>query len=137
MDYDKTQVDVKNKTFRDQAGNTVQRRQVTTKRDVEADSVVTTQHIVYLIYGIMAALMGIRILLSLLAANRANGFAHLIYSLTGWMVAPFRSLFSINTNLGQTGSHFEIETVVAILAWGLAAWIIMRIVGVKREAADE
>ncbi len=76
-------------------------------------------------YGILAGLLGIRFIFSLLGANRSNTFADLIYSITGPFVAPFRGLFRIDTTYGV--SRIDIESIVAIIVFGLLAWMITKV----------
>lgn len=83
------------------------------------------QQFIYLLYGILAGLLAIRILLSLLGANKSNAFADLIYTITGPFVAPFRGLFGYKVEAGI--SRFEIETLIAILVYGLFAWLLIKL----------
>ncbi|MFZ1249122.1 MAG: YggT family protein [Candidatus Saccharimonadales bacterium] len=129
-----TQVDVSQQHAVDENGEVVRSERVVRRDEHMASPTGVAQNIIYTIYGILASLLGLRMLLSLLAANRSNGFADLIYTVTGPFVAPFRSLFGVNTAIGNGGSHFELETLVAILVYGLLAWMIVRIVRVKKDA---
>lgn len=95
------------------------------------EGVVRGEKIVYLIYGILVGLLVIRFIFSLLGANRANAFADLIYSVTGPMVAPFRGLFNIDTSYGV--SRFDIESLVAIIVYGLIAWAITKMLDLGRK----
>ena len=45
--------------------------------------------VMWYLLGVLEALMAIRFLLALLGANANNGFAALIYGVTGLFVAPF------------------------------------------------
>src|SRR5688500_18843149 len=57
-----------------------------------ATSIKVTRAI-YLLFGLIEALLGIRFVLKALAANAEAGFAQLIYAVTGPLVAPFMGLF--------------------------------------------
>jgi hypothetical protein len=50
------------------------------------------ERIIYIIGGVLLTLLALRVLLSLLGANRANGFADFIYGVTYPFVAPFFGL---------------------------------------------
>lgn len=115
----------------------IQKQRVVKTSSSDTDSILTAQNIVYTIYGVLAGLLTIRFLLSLLAANRAAPFADFIYGITSIFVAPFQNLFGVNTVIDGTRSIFEIETVVAILVYGLLAWTIMRIVGISHPNVQE
>jgi hypothetical protein len=77
--------------------------------------------------GLLEGLLAIRFVLALLGANPNNGFAALIYAITGVFVAPFRTLFATP---GFGGSVFELYTLTAMLVYLLAWWAIVRLVEV-------
>lgn len=77
--------------------------------------------------GLLEGLLAIRFVLALLGANPNNGFASLIYAITGVFVAPFRTLFATP---GFDGSVFELYTLTAMLVYLLAWWAIVRLVEV-------
>jgi len=83
------------------------------------------QNVIYLLFGILGGLLGIRFVLGLLGANPAAGFAQFIYGITGPFMAPFAGLF------GQPryeGSVFEFNSLVAIIVYSLIAWVLVKIV---------
>lgn len=88
------------------------------------------ERLVYIIGGTLLALLGIRVLLSLLGANTANAFANLIYSVTYPFVAPFFGLFGYEVEYGV--SRLEVETIVAMLIYGLIIILIAKLVNVDR-----
>lgn len=106
---------------------------VKSERVVQHTSQVATgatyaRNVISTIYGILAGLLGIRILLSILGANSGNAFASFIYTITYPFVTPFRTLFNIDTSIGNGAYRFEIDTLVAIVVYGLIAWVIIRLV---------
>jgi hypothetical protein len=74
---------------------------------------------IYLIFGIIEALLVIRVALKLLGANAEAGFASLIYRLSAPLVAPFVGLFGTSQ---LNGMVVEPEALVAIVVYGLVAW---------------
>ena len=80
---------------------------------------------IYLIFGIIEALIAIRIVLRALGANPQAGFAQLIYGLTGPLVAPFAGLFG-NPQAG--GSVLELHSIVALVVYALVAWLLGKLV---------
>lgn len=84
------------------------------------------ERVIYFIGGLLVVLLALRVLLSLLGANRENTFADLIYSITYPFVAPFFGLFGYTVQYGV--SRFEVETVVAILVYlaitAALAWLV-------------
>lgn len=110
-------------------------------RHTEPDTVIdntTTEpvtsvaaRLVYLIGGIITALLGLRFLLSLLGANRGNEFANFIYTLSHPFVAPFFGLFNYQEQFGVV--RFEFETLIAMLFWGFVTWLIVQLIMLPRE----
>jgi uncharacterized protein YggT (Ycf19 family) len=82
--------------------------------------------VVNLITGILLTLLAIRFFLSLLGANRSNGFADFIYSLTFPFVAPFFGLFGYTMQYGV--ARFELETLVAMAVYALLGFALAKIV---------
>ena len=92
---------------------------------VRRDLPLKVQNVIYLLFGILEGLLGIRFILGLLGANPAAGFAQFIYGITGPFIAPFVGLF------GQPrfeGSVFEFNSLVAIVVYALIAWALVKIV---------
>lgn len=81
--------------------------------------------IVYLVFGIIEALILIRVILKLLAANPDAGFSSLIYGLTAPFVAPFEGVFPAPSG---GGSVLELSSILAIIVYILLAWAIVRII---------
>ena len=84
------------------------------------------ERVIYLVGGILLGLMAIRFLLSLLGANRGNGFADFIYGVTYPFVAPFFGLFNYDVQYGR--SRFEFETLVAMVVYALIMVVLARLV---------
>jgi hypothetical protein len=108
----------------EQQGNTnIRRQSVTTATKVDAG--VVTRRIVYYLAGVIIALLAIRIVLLLLAANQDAGFVDFIYALSGFFAMPFYGIFSYQPTYGQ--SVFEVSSVVAIVVYGLVAMGIAKL----------
>lgn len=113
-------------------------RKVTTDTGVGAERTVvaapsTAERIVYYITGVILTLLAFRFVLSLLGANRANGFADFIYSLSAPFVAPFFGLFGYQMRYGV--ARFEMETLVAMLVYGVVAYGIVKLIRIGRKEA--
>src|ERR671933_974512 len=74
---------------------------------------------IYLVFGIVEALIAIRFVLRALGANPDAGFAQLVYGLTAPLVAPFVGLFG-SPQAG--GSVLELQSIVALVVYALLAW---------------
>lgn len=102
-----------------------------------ASGPVILANIVRVLYGFLAVMLGLRVFLSLFAADTTNSFAMFVYSFTRPFVRPFQGLFGIDTTVAN-GSRFEIETLVAIIVYGLATWVIISLLLVtKRRPSTE
>lgn len=95
------------------------------------------RNILYFMYSLLATLLALRLVLTLLIANKQNTFADIIYTLSNPFVAPFRSLFNINTTIGSSGSRFEIETAAAIVVYGLFAYVVARLLYVNSTTKED
>jgi YggT family protein len=91
--------------------------------DRRARSVKMTRAI-YLIFGLIEALLIIRFMLKALAANAEAGFAQIIYAVTGPLVAPYMGLFG--TPQAASGATLELHTLIALVIYGLIAWLLVR-----------
>jgi YggT family protein len=83
-------------------------------------------NIVYFLFGVVEVLLTLRVVLHMIGANPANGFASLIDGLS----YPFIFLFSTlvqNPSLGAP-AVLEITTLIAMIVYGILAWLIGRMV---------
>jgi len=84
--------------------------------------------IIYLVFGIIDALLLVRLVLKLLGANAHAGFASFTYGLTDFLLAPFHGLLPTFVS-GQ--SVFELSLVFAILIYSLVAVGLARLVAIS------
>ena len=85
------------------------------------------RRIVSLLFGILAVLIGLRILLLLLVANQSNAIVDFLFGVTEPFVAPFRGIFSMDAVTPGGGSVFDIAAVVALVGWLLIYLLLMAI----------
>lgn len=78
-----------------------------------------------LAFAVLEGLFAIRFALKLLGANPENAFASLVYSVTDLFLRPFEGL--IGTPQAE-GMVLELTTVVAMVVYALAFWVIGRTV---------
>jgi len=81
--------------------------------------------IVWFLFGILEALIGMRVLLKLLGANELNGFVNFIYDITYPFLAPF---FGIVGTPSSNGSVLEVSSLIAMLVYLFIAWIITTLI---------
>jgi ABC-type Na+ efflux pump permease subunit len=80
---------------------------------------------IYLIFGIIEALIGIRFFLRMLGANPGVPFTDFIYGVTQPFIAPFIGLFGTPV---LEGGVIEWHSLVAIVVYALLAWLLARLV---------
>jgi YggT family protein len=93
---------------------------------VRREQTIKIQKAIYLLFGILEGLLGIRFVLGVLGANPTASFAQFIYHITGPFVAPFVGLFG---KPRFQGSVFDWNVLVAMLVYALIAWVLVKIVG--------
>lgn len=101
-------------------------------RNSDTSGASRAEQLIYLVLGVLEAILGLRVVLSLLGANASNGFANLIYSISYPFVSPFFGLFRYQFQAGV--SRLEIETIVAMIVYGLVAWGIVQFTRIARHA---
>lgn len=107
-----------------------------TGRPVGESSLTTVRRIVGLLFGVLIALIGIRILFLALGANEGNGIVDGIYAITEPFVAPFRGIFSIDQVRPTGTSGFDVAALVAIVGWSLIAMLITAILRISERSAS-
>ncbi len=123
---------VKNTKYADDDEEVVVRDEYAeTSRESSDQTTVILVNLVRIAYGFLAVMLALRMFLSLFAANTTNSFAVFVYSFTRPFVRPFQGLFGVDT-LSAGGSRFEIETLVAIIVYGLVAWLLINLFLVKK-----
>ena len=115
-DQDKQTTEVRDTT--EQQGNTNVRRQ-SIATETTLSGVVIMRRIVYYLVGVIVALLTLRLVLLLLAANQGSPFVDFIYTVSGFFAWPFYGIFSYQPAYGQ--SIFELSSVVAIVVYALIA----------------
>jgi uncharacterized membrane protein len=105
-----------------------------TETPAQASSASVAARIVWVIFGTIIALLTLRFILLLLAANDDAAFVGAVYAISSIFAAPFFGIFSYQPTYGEF--TFEISTVVAILVYTLLGWGIARIVTITRPRHD-
>lgn len=83
--------------------------------------------ILWLMFGALEGLLGLRLILKLLAANPSNPFAQLIYGLSDLFVWPFVGL---TVTPSAAGIVVEIHTIIAMVVYAILAWLVISLVRV-------
>ncbi len=101
--------------------------QTSTISETQSNKVFTFKatQFIWLILGILEALLGLRVFLKLIAANPGNPFAAFLYKITDLFVFPFSGL----TATPAVGNMvFEVSTIIAMIVYGLVGWAAERLV---------
>jgi uncharacterized membrane protein len=117
-------VEQSERTVTDQSGLAHSERTV---RDVAGEQrlgLARVTQLIWLFFGIVEGLIGLRVLLKLIDANPANAFATFIYNAAGLFVGPFLNLTGSPTAGRMV---LEIPSIIAMLIYVLLGWVILRI----------
>lgn len=93
----------------------------------EASPLAPIRRAIWLLFGVLIALIGIRILFLALGANEGNVIVDAVYAITEPFVMPFRGIFSFDHVRPTGNSVFDIAALVAIVGWTLVAAVISAI----------
>ncbi|MDF1500363.1 MAG: YggT family protein [Anaerolineales bacterium] len=102
----------------------------TTQQEAGQESRVFTfkfTQLVWLLFGILEALIALRIGLKLIGANAASPIAAFIYGITDLFLAPFVGLTATPSAGGMV---LELSSVIALLVYALIAWALVKIIDV-------
>jgi hypothetical protein len=108
------------------AGGLEQRETVIADRAAAMrEALVRITQFIWLLFGILEGLIGVRIILKLIAANPGSPFAAFIYNITDLFLWPF---FGLTVTPGFNGAVLEISSIIAMLVYALLAWILVKLV---------
>lgn len=86
--------------------------------------------IIFLIAALEVLLL-LRFVLRLFGANTDNAFASFILNLSEPFIAPFSTLF-VSPVTGQGANIFDVNILIAIVAYALAGWLAIAFVNYLR-----
>jgi uncharacterized membrane protein len=88
-------------------------------------TVLRVSQVIWLMFGIVESLILIRVLLRLIGANPASGFAALIYGVSDIFLWPFLGL----TVTPQAGIFaLDLSAIIGMIIYLLVGWVIVRLV---------
>jgi len=90
--------------------------------------------LVWLVMGFIQSVIAIRIILKLIAANPANAFVNLIYSLSEIFVLPFASIIQ---NPAFNDVVLEVTSMIAVIVYLLVAYGLVELVWLLTRPAGE
>lgn len=95
---------------------------------VKTNRVILTRAIWY-IFGVIAAILALRIVLLMLSANPATPFVDFVYSISGIFVVPFYGIFD---QPDYTKFYVDTSSIVAIVVYWLLAVGLAKLVNLTR-----
>lgn len=105
--------------------DTAARRTVVWERGgTVATGLTQAARVVALVFGVLQALLIIRVLLLLLGADQANGIVSAVQDFTDPFVAPFKGMFAVSRS---NGSILDVAAVAAFVGWTLLEALILAI----------
>jgi uncharacterized protein YggT (Ycf19 family) len=81
--------------------------------------------VVVFAFGVLQALLILRIILLLLVANPGNDVVSFILGVTDPFVAPFIGMFDLNQVTADQGSVLDVAAIVALIGWTLVEALIL------------
>lgn len=76
-----------------------------------------------LFVGLVEALLGLRVIFRLFAANPDNTFVHWIYNTSGDVMSPFRGIFP-TAHLGH-GYTLDISAIFAMIVYAIVGYLFV------------
>jgi len=121
-------VDQRKKVVVQQYGDHVHEEHVVENVNLEyRESVYKVSQIIWLLFGGLEALIGIRVILMLIGANPGNWFAAFVYQLTQLFLWPFQNLIA---NPSFQNMTLEVTSIIAMIVYALLGWLIVRMIWV-------
>jgi uncharacterized protein YggT (Ycf19 family) len=81
----------------------------------------------WLVFGVIEAVIGLRVLFKLVAANPENPFANLVYNITDLFLVPFQGLVA---DPAANGMVLEVTSIIAMLVYALVGAGIAKLIWV-------
>ena len=133
-------------TYGDRTAETIRERERIVERPVVSEVVSepvvaaispvdTIRRLVWLLFGVLQALIVLRIVLLVLGANLENDIVAFIVGVTDPFVEPFRGMFRLDEVNSSSGSVLDVAAVVALVAWTLVEALVLGIVGLADRRA--
>lgn len=91
----------------------------------------TARRVIVFLFGLVQALIAVRIILLLADANQGNSIVKFIYDVSAVFVAPFEGI--LHTNAIRAGvSILDVAALVALVGWTILEVLIIAGIGIMR-----
>ena len=128
MTLDRDQIDRRKKVVVQQTDGHVYEEHVVQNVNLEyREAIYKVTQFIWLLFGALEALIGIRVVLMLIGANPGNLFTMLVYQLSDLFLWPFRNIVA---NPAFQNHVLEITSIIAIIVYPLIGWAIVRLIWV-------
>lgn len=128
MTLDRDQIDRRKRVVVHQSGDHVHEEHIVQNVNLEyREALYKVSQFIWLIFGGIEALIGIRVILMLIGANPANTFTAFVYRLSELFLWPFRNLVA---NPAFQNMTLEITSIIAMIVYPLIGWAIVRLIWV-------
>ncbi len=81
--------------------------------------------LVALLFGILQALLALRIVFLLLIANRDNAIVSFVLNATDPFVSPFVGMFRLDSVRSTTGVVLDVAALVALIGWSVLEALLL------------
>jgi uncharacterized membrane protein len=128
MTLDRDQIAQKKRVVVQQSGDHVHEEHVVQNVNLEyREALYKVSQFIWLLFGGLEALIGIRVILLLIGANPASWFTAFVYQLSGLFLWPFQNIVA-NPAFGN--NVLEITSLIAMIVYPLIGWAIVRLIWV-------
>jgi uncharacterized protein YggT (Ycf19 family) len=128
MTLDRDKISQRENVVVQQNGGHVHEERVVQNVNLEyREAIYKVTQFVWLLFGGLEALLGIRVILMLIGANPATPFTAFVYQLSELSLWPFRNIVA-NPAFGN--SVLEITSLIAMIVYPLIGWAIVRLIWV-------
>jgi uncharacterized membrane protein len=128
MTLDRDQIDRQKRVVVHQSGDQIHEEHIVRNVDLEyREALYRISQFIWLIFGGIEALIGIRVILMLIGANPANTFTAFVYQLSELFLWPFRNIVA---NPAFQNMVLEITSVIAMIVYPLIGWAIVKLIWV-------
>jgi uncharacterized protein YggT (Ycf19 family) len=99
----------------------------------ERDGALSLANILYVLLGLLEAILALRFVFLIFGANPANGFVTFIYNISHPFVAPFYGIFGqSDAALSTIHSTIDPATIVAMVVYAIIGWALVRLIAGPR-----
>lgn len=128
MTLDRDQFDRRQRVVVQETGDHVHEECIVRDVNLEyRETLYRVSQFIWLLFGGLEALIGIRVLLLLIAANPASWFTAFVYALSDLFLWPFRNIVA---NPGFQNHVLELTSIIAMIVYPLIGWALVRLVWV-------